>query len=113
MLNFEGKLVERKKNDHTIFAVKEAPNDAQNVDCADRSISKVLTSICENYCLEKFAFNLNPSRYDISSVRSGRHKGVTARELSALWKISPKLAQKTIDATTQLCIRTADIPSLS
>ena len=70
-------------------------------------------SISENYCTDSFAANIAGLKYDISTVWSGPRKGVTARQLADRWKISPKLAQRTIEATTQLCIRSANTPSLS
>lgn len=107
MLNYQGELVEKQVMDRSIFEVDMAPTSS-----ADMHISEIITSINSNYCPEQFSKNLIMDN-NTSAVWSGRRRGITAHQLSNRWNISPKLAQKTIEATTQLCIRSADMPSLS
>jgi len=49
----------------------------------------------------------------VSGVTSGKRKGVDAKTLSKRWRIPLKMAQRTIEATTQLAVRSVDVPSLS
>ena len=113
MLNFQGQLVSKQPNDRTIFGIEGEHNDGISALQHDVTISEVHTSISSNYCLRNFAYNISNVSYDVAAVWSGRREGVTAHQLAELWQISPKLAQRTIQATTQLCIRSAEVPSLS
>ena len=114
MLNYQGELVERKSHDRELFGIDSCTMIGnEEIDCVDMNISEVLTFINPNYCPEQFTYNLSNHRYDVSSVASGNRKGVTAKKLDERWMISPKLVQQTIDGTTQLCILSSGIPSLS
>ena len=49
----------------------------------------------------------------VSGVTSGKRKGVDAKTLSKRWRIPLEMARRTIEATTQLAVRSVDVPSLS
>ena len=113
MLMYQGQLVSKKEKDRIIFVIEHQSNEVSELSGPDMTISEILISTSPKYCMVNFAQNISQVGYDAAAFWSGRRREVTARKLADLRQISPKLAQRTIDATTQLCIRSADIPSLS
>ena len=48
----------------------------------------------------------------VSAVHAGRHQGVNAKHLAKVWRIDEQTAKKTLNITSQKCVRT-DNPKLS
>ena len=52
-----------------------------------------------------FVYHLRGEGNRICSLRIGKRSGAAANELASIWGISPDLSKRTLDSTTQLCIR--------
>ena len=76
-------------------------------------VSSVLKEVNDMLCCGTFATALRGENLRICSLRSGKRTGATALELASLWKISPEVAKRTLESTTQLCIRTNTKDDLS
>ena len=111
MMTYDGEIHRNKTNGNktsTIAATTTADDDQPSI-----RICSVLQSISSTLNVDQFAYNISNTRYSIKSIRSGKRTGITAKALSELWRISPELAQQTLDSTTQYCVRSAEHPSLS
>lgn len=93
----------------------ENPWDWTFTTSADHSaVGAVMTEICKGLCSKEFLSGLENANHDISAVKTGkRMPSLHASELARKWNISPELAQKTLDCTTQEVARSADEPSLT
>ena len=81
-------------------------------------LSMIISSV-ESSCNPRLLSEKVVSRYkgsdtfSIKAVGSAENIEIQFKELPKLWNISLEVARKTIKATTQLCLRSSDIPSLS
>ena len=106
MVDYNGDIIDSKRR-HTVSEVSTSV-----IACV--GVCPTLTNISGTFDVFRLAAGLRGDKYKIKSVTSnGRKSSITAKELSQLWSISPEVAQSTIDATTQLCVRSAEHPSLS
>ena len=69
------------------------------------------------YSWPKIINESNAGTFDIddimvSAVHAGRHQGVNAKHLAKLWRIDENTAKKTLNITSQRCVR-KDNPKLS
>jgi hypothetical protein len=111
MTNHQGEIIERKLNatQNNTIAASTILDDGY----AQVQICSVLQSISPSLNISTFAASIDDNRFHINSIKSGKRKGITAKELSHLWRISPTIAQITLESTTQYCLRSAEHPSLS
>ena len=110
MITFNGDIHNKKSsNRHNTIASTSTSEDIT----PPIQICSVLHSISSTLDTSDFAYNISEEKYSIKSIRSGKRTGITAKELSKLWSISPELAQMTLESTTQYCVRTAEHPSLT
>ena len=110
MVTYDGELHDRKTttSSNNIIA-SSTSSDTSN---SSVQICSILHSISSTLNVDPFAYDLSGTKYSIKSIRSGKRTGITAKELSKLWRISPEIAQMTIETTTQYCVRSAEHPSL-
>ena len=131
MVDFDGNLRKRRKlsdgNRWTGSTGNEVLDsydvEAETID--KRYISAINSSAFDTisdpgwFALSLASLNQSNMRGDtvdkqrMSSIRFKGKKSIDPNQLSRKWKIPLEMAKKTIRATTQLCIRSADVPSLS
>jgi len=84
----------------------------------DTELSMIISSV-ESSCNPRLLSEKRVSRYKgtytfcIKAVGSTEDIEVQFKKLLDLWNILSEVARRTIKATTQLCLRSSDIPSLS
>lgn len=54
----------------------------------------------------------NDTSHNVSLIRHGKYKSIDPATLASNWNIPLEQAQRTMEATTQHCSRTAEVPSL-
>ena len=85
----------------------------------DTELSMTISSTVESSCNPKLLSEKVLSRYkgtytfSIKTFGSTKDIDIQFKELSDLWNIPLEVARKTMKTTTQLCLRSSDIPSLS
>ena len=98
MTNYRGELKERPEDRILISSVNQS-----SIDCFTDP--------------ESFAAAMESKVHRIRSVTSNqpkkKHKSVKASDLARRWRIPLAQAQKTIEMTTQRCVRSGEVPSLN
>ena len=87
-------------DDHT---PDDAPSNTQVVDEA---------ILLNNIIKESNDGTFNLDDIMVNAVHAGRHQGVNAKDLAKIWRIDENTAKKTLDITSQRCVR-KDNPKLS
>ena len=111
MLNYRGEIAQyHKEPDRTLFVntvgAGEVGNQRGMSVRRDMSVCSTLMEVNSMLDSGEFVTHLKGEPFKICSLRSGKRNGKTAMELAKIWGISPDLARRTLDSTTQLCIRT-------
>ena len=118
MLNYRGEISQYHKTPDRTFFINHVAHDARDnvAEIRTRRETKICAYLKEvNNMLDSgdFASQLKGEVLKICSLRSGKRSGKTAVELANVWGISPDLAKRTLDSTTQLCVRTNTKEDLS
>jgi len=102
MLDYRGELKVKRQMDRQWIGAVVNQSICDPVHEAELFIASVISRIdVGNFGLQ------------VSGVTSGKRKGVNAKTLSKRWRIPLEMARRTIEATTQLAVRSVDVPSLS
>ena len=121
MVDYRGELIpattiKESLSESRIIASTMMNND--NRIYHDTELSMIISSV-ESSCNPRLLSEKVVHRYrgedtfSIKAVGSTEDIEIQYKELSDLWNISLEVARRTIKATTQLCLRSSDIPSLS
>ena len=94
MTNYRGEMKERQGDRILISSVNQS-----SVDCMTDP--------------ESFSAAMEAKTYRISSVTSKPKNSVKASDLGRRWRIPLVQPQRTIDVTTQICVRSGELPSLN
>ncbi len=116
MLDFRGEISARTKHVRELVVNGLNVQDESEVimkTSKNIQVSAVMCEVSDMLDLGSFARAIRREDYNICSLRSGKRTGVTAQQLAEKWNISPDLAKRTLQSTTQLCIRTSSNPSLA
>ena len=68
----------------------------------ERTAKSKIAMVSGNITFEGFKDNENDSIFELAAAHAETPNGVTAKYLSKVWRISDKVAHRTLEVTTQL-----------